>query len=351
MNILYGVPSEGMGHATRSKVLIAHLLEKHNVQVVTSDRAFTFLNESFPGHVQEIKGFHFAYKDAKVSKWGTLKQNLIDAPESLRVNFNKYRELDKTFKVDLVISDFESFSFFYAKQHNLPLVSVDNMQVLSRGKLEVEIPESERGNFNLSKNLTKVKIHGCDHYFITSFFPVEPRKPRTTIVPPILRDVIINAPVSEENHILVYQTSTSQGNIIGILNEVSGEQFKLYGYNRSEVHGNVTLMPFSEEAFVADLASSKAVISNGGFTLLGEAVFMGKPVCSIPVKAQFEQYLNAAYIEKLGYGRNFPDFNSGFIKEFIDEIPRFKGNLKNYKQEGNKVLFEEIDSYIEKLKE
>ena len=110
-------------------------------------------------------------------------------------------------------------------------------------------------------------------------------------------------------------------------------------------------MPFSEEAFVADLASSKAVISNGGFTLLGEAVFMGKPVCSIPVKAQFEQYLNAAYIEKLGYGRNFPDFNSGFIKEFIDEIPRFKGNLKNYKQEGNKVLFEEIDSYIEKLKE
>ena len=133
MNILYGVPSEGMGHATRSKVLIAHLLEKHNVQVVTSDRAFTFLNDSFPGHVQEIKGFHFAYKDAQVSKWGTFKQNLKDAPESLRVNFNKYRELNKNFNVDVVISDFESFSFFYAKQHKLPVISVDNMQVLSRG--------------------------------------------------------------------------------------------------------------------------------------------------------------------------------------------------------------------------
>ena len=31
MKILYGVPSEGMGHATRSKVIITHLLKRHEV--------------------------------------------------------------------------------------------------------------------------------------------------------------------------------------------------------------------------------------------------------------------------------------------------------------------------------
>ena len=47
MKILYGVPGEGMGHATRSKVIIAHLLQNHDVQVLSSSRAYKFLNESF----------------------------------------------------------------------------------------------------------------------------------------------------------------------------------------------------------------------------------------------------------------------------------------------------------------
>src|SRR6266480_3864517 len=37
MRILYGVVGEGMGHATRSKVVIEHLLERgHKVKVVVS---------------------------------------------------------------------------------------------------------------------------------------------------------------------------------------------------------------------------------------------------------------------------------------------------------------------------
>jgi len=67
MKILYGVPGEGMGHATRSKVIIAHLLQNHDVQVLSSSRAFKFLYESFGERVHEIKGLHFAYKNTKVS--------------------------------------------------------------------------------------------------------------------------------------------------------------------------------------------------------------------------------------------------------------------------------------------
>ena len=40
MNILYGVVGEGMGHATRSRVVIEHLRTKgHQVKVVVSGRA------------------------------------------------------------------------------------------------------------------------------------------------------------------------------------------------------------------------------------------------------------------------------------------------------------------------
>ena len=53
MKILYGVPGEGMGHATRTKVIVTHLLEKgHDVKMVSSDRAFNFLNSAFPNRVR-----------------------------------------------------------------------------------------------------------------------------------------------------------------------------------------------------------------------------------------------------------------------------------------------------------
>ena len=68
MKILYGLPSEGMGHATRSKVIIEHLLKEHDVQIVTSDRAFVFLSNHFPKRVHQIDGFHLAYKNAVVSE-------------------------------------------------------------------------------------------------------------------------------------------------------------------------------------------------------------------------------------------------------------------------------------------
>ena len=38
MRILYGVNGEGMGHATRSRVVIDSLLESHDVRVVVLGR-------------------------------------------------------------------------------------------------------------------------------------------------------------------------------------------------------------------------------------------------------------------------------------------------------------------------
>ena len=86
MKILYGVPSEGMGHATRSKVVIEHLMnQKHDVQIVTSGRAFSFLQNHFPDCVHEIEGYHLAYKNAKVSMVKTFFKTLKDAPKNCRL--------------------------------------------------------------------------------------------------------------------------------------------------------------------------------------------------------------------------------------------------------------------------
>lgn len=346
MNILYGVPGEGMGHATRSSVVIRHLLKQHNVIAVSSARAFTFLNDLFPGKVYEIKGFHFAYKNAVVSTFGTFKLNAKAAPKNLAYNLKRYNEIEKKFKPDLVITDFESSAYYYAKYRNIPVISIDNMQIMNRRKLAITIPKEEKNNYSLAKNIVKVKVPSCNHYLITSFFAAEIEKKNTSIVPPIIRDEIIQVSTSIKNHILVYQSSSAQNTMVDVLKQLPNEHFIVYGFNKDEELGNITFKKFSQTGFINDLASCKAVISNGGFSLISEAVYLHKPVYSFPVKNQFEQFMNAAYIEQLGYGRHFESIQIDSLKSFLYDLETFRKTISSYEQKGNEILFEELEMLI-----
>lgn len=350
MKILYGVPGEGMGHATRSKVVIDFLLsQKHDVHIVSSSRAFTFLDKTFPGRVTEIKGFHFAYKNAEVSKTGTFLLNLKSAGKNLIHNVSKELAIHKAFNAELVISDFESFTYFYAKMHKLPLISIDNMQVINRCALDITISKEEKSNFQLAKNIVKAKVPGCDHYFITSFFDAEVTKKNTTIVPPIIRQAILDAKVSRKNHIIMYQTSSSLKTVKESLQQLPNETFYVYGMNQDYTDGNVVFKPFSEKGFIDDLASAKAVIANGGFSFISEAVYLKKPIYSFPIHNQFEQWMNAAYIQKLGYGRHFNSLNADNLKAFLFDLNVFENNLASYKQNGNEVLFGELKKQMNSI--
>jgi uncharacterized protein (TIGR00661 family) len=349
MKILYGLPSEGMGHATRSKVLIAHLLKQHDVQVVTSDRAFTFLSQHFPGRVHQIDGFHLAYQNAVVSIGKTILMTLKNAPKNLVRNYEKYSGFVKDFNPDIVISDFESFTHLYAKLHRKPLISIDNMQVIHRSQLDIAIPAEEKSNYLLAKQIIKAKVSGADHYLITTFFHPPLRKKNTSYIEPILREEIIQAKTSEKNHILVYQTSTSQSDLITQLHALPHEEFIVYGMNKDETHQNVILKKFSEQGFISDFASCKAVIANGGFSFISEAVYLQKPILSVPIQNQFEQFVNASYIEKLGYGRHFNSFTSDAIKAFLYDLKFFKTQLKSYQQKGNAKTYKAIDELLKSI--
>ena len=346
MTILYGVPGEGLGHATRSKVIIAWLLaEGHDVRVVSSSRAFTLLDKTFPGRVLEIKGFHLAYKELAVSKSRTIGLTLRTAPEALKTNFRQYRQLLHGFRPEVVISDFESFSYLYAKLLRVPVISIDNMQIINRTLLDVVVPEDEREHFDVARYIVRAKLPRARHYLITTFFNLPLRlryAENTTQVPSIIRPEIQAAKPTTGDYVLVYQSATTQSDLINILQQIPDQEFRVYGFNKDEAHGNVLLRPFSEVGFIAELAGSRAVLTNGGFSLISEAVYLHKPVCAVPIPAQFEQWLNAAEIEKRGYGRHFAAITPENVTAFLGELPRFEAALAGYAQQGNEVLFGEL---------
>ncbi|WP_400192042.1 MJ1255/VC2487 family glycosyltransferase [Hymenobacter sp. B81] len=351
MNILYGVPGEGLGHATRSKVIIGHLLAQgHDVQVVSSSRAYQLLAANFPGRVREIRGFHLAYKHLTVSKSQTAALTLRAAPESLRLNFQRYHDLLRNCcRFDLVISDFESFSYFFAKTQRLPVISIDNMQIISRARLDVTVPRTERGNLQLARSIVRAKLPRSRHYLVTTFFRPPLARPATTLVPPIIRPEIVARKPTRGRHVLVYQSSTNQADLVSQLQQLPQQEFRVYGFNRAEDHGNVQLRPFSEEGFIADLASARAVVTNGGFSLISEAIYLRKPVCAIPIPAQFEQWLNAAQVEQQGYGRHFPALTPDNLKAFLYDLNPFEQALGEYQQQGNEELFEALDVLLKEI--
>lgn len=175
---------------------------------------------------------------------------------------------------------------------------------------------------------------------------VKPEK--TVYIPPILRPEILNTKPNIGSHILVYQTSKSNKTLPRILKR-SHHKFIVYGFDISKKEGHVEFKKFDEVGFIKDLASSKAVIANGGFTVLGEALYLKKPVMSIPVRRQYEQMMNAQYIEKLGYGMYVKELNCVRLRDFISSISKYKKNLEDYNQTDNRQLFKEIDSTIKGL--
>ena len=357
MRILYGVVGEGMGHAMRSRVVIDHLALGHEVQVVVSGRAHEYLKarESDRLGVNKIWGLTFVYEDNEVRNFHTIFRNLRGAvtggwPRNVRAYF----ELAEQFEPEVVVSDFESWSYLFAKSHRIPVISLDNIQVVSRCTHAPEILAGHEVDFQLAKALVKAKAPGCLHYLVTSFFFPPPRKPRTSLHPPVLRPEILAARREEGEHLVVYQTSESNRELPELL-RASGRECRIYGFRRDLkedlVDGPLRFRPFSEERFIEDLATSRAVVANGGFTLLSEAVYLHKPVLASPVRKQFEQIMNARYIEKEGYGLGAEELGRERLGEFLERLPEFGRNLAAYRQDGNRQILAALDKLLERVVE
>ncbi len=354
MRILYGVVGEGMGHATRSRVVLEHLLASgHQLRVMVSGRAQRFLAERFadrPGvTIQEIAGLHMVYEDNEVKRRRSLASNLAGARDGLRTNLTRYRRTLGDYMPELVISDFESWAWRFGRKHRIPVVSIDNMQVINRCRHDDFTTDGRSADFRLAKLAVKAKLPGCYHYLVSSFFFPPVRKRYTSLVPPILRPEILAAEREPGEHVLVYQTADSNSRLLPLLRGLP-YRFRLYGMNRDEQLDNVTLCSFSEQGFVDDLRRARAVIAGGGYSLMGEAVHLRVPMLAVPLVGQYEQELNARYLHSLGYGRFTEALTEDAVRAFLEGTSDHQAALMQYRPRDNSMLLRLVDELIERVR-
>lgn len=351
MRILYGVVGEGMGHATRSRVVLEHLAGVgHQIKVVVSGRAHGFLLDRLSAHanitVEEIHGLSLRYFDNRVDRSESLFENLKKAPKGIKKNVAVYRRVaEQGFEPELVISDFESWAALYALNHFLPVISIDNMQVINRCKHDKAVVGSTGYDYALAKLAVKMKLPGAYHYLVTTFFVPKVKKKRTTLLPPILRPEILAAKREPGSHVLVYQTASANEALIPVLRTLP-YRFRVYGMGKEGAEGNVALCAFSEAGFVDDLRTARAVIAGGGFSLMSEAVSLHVPMLSVPIEKQYEQELNARYLAHLGYGAWAPSLGGDRITDFLARSDDYSHALQNYERRDNRMLLDCVDELI-----
>jgi UDP:flavonoid glycosyltransferase YjiC (YdhE family) len=67
---------------------------------------------------------------------------------------------------------------------------------------------------------------------------------------------------------------------------------------------------------------------------------------AIPVRKQFEQVLNARYLEAEGYGLAAEEISDEQLGAFIERLPDFARKLAGYRQDGNTDLLGALEQGI-----
>lgn len=355
--IFYGIAGEGNGHAIRAKTIIDELKKNHNIHVFSHGKGYNSLKQSFS--INRILGFHMYYINNTVSSFLTGTINIIKLPLMLIASL-QYPLAFIKHKPDVLITDFEPFGLYWAKVFRVPTISVDNQHSITNTKID-----NIKGQW-VTELYSKLLIHAFfpnpDNIIITTFFPNEITKKNTTLVPPVIKQEVLeiknkktrrqeqktNAQKNKE-HIFVYQTSPSYKRMLPILKKINKE-FILYGFNKEAKEANLTFKKFNREEYINDLATADAVIINGGFTTLSEALYVQKPIFSIPIKRQFEQILNGHYLNKLQYGMAVKEITEQNFTKFLEKKELYRKNIKKLKWDGNKELFEKIKEVILRIK-
>ncbi|RAP54214.1 MAG: teichoic acid biosynthesis protein [Methanosphaera sp. rholeuAM130] len=349
--IFYSLCGEGMGHAIRSAVVIEYLInEGYDVLVFASDRAYDYLNGKFD-NIYYIGGFNTVYENNSVRNKKTFAYNMKDVPSDLKNNMNMMYKLAKKFKPDIIVSDFEFYANLLSHLLRIPLISIDNMHVLTEAKYSS--PKRYLKDRIFSEAVVHAFIQKANRTLIYSYFYPELKNRDTKYVNPIIRDEIINLKSTVSNHILVYQTSDSNSQLIELLKDNPDKQFIIYGFHKDLKEDNLLFRKFSEKQLYEDFRNANCVITNGGFSLITEALQLEKPILSIPVNKQFEQILNAIYVDRLGYGEHHDDITQEILDGFLDNVEEYRKNIRSNfnKLKNNDETLKELKCAIDEVVE
>ncbi|HMB90388.1 MAG TPA: glycosyltransferase family protein, partial [Rhodothermales bacterium] len=114
---------------------------------------------------------------------------------------------------------------------------------------------------------------------------------------------------------------------------------------------NLTFKEPSLDGFLEDLATSRAVLCTAGFTLISEALYLGKPLLVVPNRGIFEQTLNALFLKREGLGEAVIGrcITTEDVQHFLSRLDTYEKHLRDRPACGNANAIACIERVLEEV--
>lgn len=351
--IIYALSGQGRGHTSRVIAISDELRRRgHEVIFCCGGTARDILESQgepvipVPALRQVLEGNEVRFGETILENW----KSILGLPRIVR----RLARAFQAFAPTLLITDFEAFSPRAARRIGLPVLSFNHQQVVT--ETSYELPTQCILHAAITRwAIRLIAPQEPVHLLLSSFYFPPLRHPdRTTLVPPIIRPAVQALRPETGRHVLVYYNQTDGADhVLATLREVDAS-FILYNFDvpaHPEAYPNLTFKQPSLDGFLRDLASSRAVLCTAGFTLISEALYLGKPLLVVPNRGIFEQTLNALFLQREQLGQAVIDrpLTVGDVTAFLERLDTFAARLQGRNACGNKEAVACIEGVLSKI--
>ena len=311
-DVLFLINGLGMGNSTRCHAVMQPLAERgHRIQVLTSGNGLKYFEQQPEvTSLTPMKAFFYSKRKGRISGW----QTLLAGRQLLRLARNKRTQLEKVLaknKPAVAVIDSE-YAIGPLKRAGVPIVALNNSEVVVSEYLRWrDNPQSVRSQFWFIE-FPDYLFHRtmCDLVLSPSPHPGQPRHPKFRRVGLIVRRAVREAaremanqsfPLPREIRNVVFMLS---GSIFAsaVPLDTFEEPFHIDVVGREgpstarvTYHGRLmNNLPL--------LVKADALVINGGYSAVSEALALNKPTFVLPVAGHAEQYVNARLVAELGRG-------------------------------------------------
>ena len=338
--IHYAVCGEGRGHATRARGAVEELRRDTRVRIFAYGDAWEMLSRVYAGTdvpVCRIPGLRFAYtREGILDYFATGTSSLRYFRRFLPLVRFLAGEMERE-RPALAITDFEPAMPIAARRAGVPFVSFDHQHFLTAFDLR-DLPIPLRVKAALLSPFVRASSFGQALTIVSSFYDAPLRRGigDTIRVGVLLRPEVLRAVPTEGDHLVAYFRRSPEPNVLEALNGC-GLPVRVYGLGAQRRVGRLSFLPTANREFVADLASAKALVATAGNQLLGEALYLGKPILAFPEPGNFEQEINAFFLPRSGGGEAYAagKLCRGLIRQFLGRLDWYREGAEVASVAGN----------------
>ena len=330
--IFYSMCGEGRGHATRVRAMVEVLRHEHELVLFAPGDAYDLLAPRCADtgvEIHRIPGLRFHYNAREsLDFWATTRETVSYVWRLPRL-INWLEGHIHLREPDLAITDFEPALPRAAARCGVPFVSLDHQHFLVENDLG-SLPSSLRTWSAAMGLAVRAFYRGQAATIVSSFYSPPLRRPRAGVeqVGVLLRPEIVEAEPRHGDFLVAYLRRKTARNVVEALEQL-GRPVRIYGLGRQAARGCLEFRAIDELGFVEDLAGCAAVVCTAGNQLVGEALFLQKPVLALPEINNFEQSINAHFLRQGGGGDWVaPEkLTVGNLQRFLRRLDVFKSQI------------------------